>query len=759
MTITTPHRRPEIEQDRDLERRVADLEALIEEARRRARRRRGIYAAIVLALLGAAAWATFDIGGRGGVSLGRSDAFGSASAAGQPDAGRWRPLNGPQGGSIFAIAVDPADSRIVYATGWGIVFKSTDGGAGWKDASVGEPWQENESLAIDPTHPSVVYVGTDRGIGKTVDGGRHWRMVNTGLFERWPLPPLTANPSNGSAAVLLAIDSQHPAIVYATTGLGLYRTRNGGARWQIIGPLPFRKAIGKGPVRGSGYDMAFAIAPNHAQTIYASWTGGSNGVPAPSNFYKSSDGGDTWQRITMSIPLSISSLALTSSGALLATDLSRPGVFRSTDGGTTWSPAGLAIAGETIEALTVDPGSSAIYATTYDATTRGQAVFETTDGGETWQPAAANLKWFGTVTDPNDPATVYATTNDGVVKSVDHGTTWAATDKGLVSMLMGPLALAAGNPATLYAVNGDTIFTSTDRGRTWHQQTTGPDGTDVVTLTVDLRRPRTIVASTWSGLYESNDGGLHWRAIDTGFPGKLVQAVAIDPQHPSTMYIGACHSEYGECDTSSPGGFRKTVDGGATWQPIAGVPLVTTVVRNGHVLHVTAALRSLAIDPRRGSTVFAGTTRGGIFRSTDAGKSWQRVATRHGEPKTEPGNALPYAALAIEIDPLHPNTVYAASSTGGVLKSTDGGTTWATANTGLTNPDMFTLALDPHNPRILFASTYGGVFISTNGAKSWRPDNHGLPAGGVGAFAIDPAGRTVYAGTNGDGVDVLPLGG
>src|SRR5205085_5019492 len=65
LTVTTPPRRPDT--DHDLERRVADLEALIREARKRARRRRSIYAAIVIAALAAGAWFSFDIGGNGGV--------------------------------------------------------------------------------------------------------------------------------------------------------------------------------------------------------------------------------------------------------------------------------------------------------------------------------------------------------------------------------------------------------------------------------------------------------------------------------------------------------------------------------------------------------------------------------------------------------------------------------------------------------------------------------------------------------------------
>lgn len=193
-----------------------------------------------------------------------------------------------------------------------------------------------------------------------------------------------------------------------------------------------------------------------------------------------------------------------------------------------------------------------------------------------------------------------------------------------------------------------------------------------------------------------------------------------------------------------PGSFLKTVDGGASWRQMTGIP---------------SLVQSLAFDPHHSNTVFAGTSRGGIFRSTDGGTSWQQVAKPFGVPKREVYNALPYAVLAIAIDPLDSNTVYAASSTGGIRKSTDGGTTWATANTGLTDPRMFTFAVDPHNPQILFASTYGGVFISKNGAESWQRYDRGLPAGGVSAFAFDPAGRTVYAGTNGDGVDALSLGG
>ena len=719
MSVTVPARAPEIENDRDLEQRVAELEALIEEARRRARRRRRLYAAVVLAAIAAGAAAVFDIGGNGGVSLGRSDASGSPGpAATQSGAARWRPLHGPQGGTVFAIAIAPADSKIVYAAGWGRLFNSSNGGASWQDVSVGEPWKEIASLAIDPMHPSVVYVGSDRGVGKTVDGGLHWRMVNTGLFDPPPLPPRTA-PPNGSLAGSLTIDPQHPATVYTMTGRGLYRTRNGGARWQIIGPPVLRNPICRNCPIGRSYSgVSFAIAPNHAQTIYAT------GLQAAGLLYESSDGGDSWRRITMSPAHSFSALALTASGTLLGTDQVLRGVYRSIDGGTTWNPAGPA--GETIDAITVDPGSGAIYATT----SNGAAAFRTTDGGDSWQTVPTNLAWFGTVTDPNNQATVYATTNDGVVKSVDHGKTWAAADQGLVSRLISAIALAPGSPPTLYAGSGGSVFKSTDRGRTWRAESAGLDGTYVVALAVEPQNRRTLYAvEQGRGLFKSSDAGVHWGRVQTAFPSNGVQAIAIDPQHPRTVYISDCG---GAC---AAGAFQKTDDGGASWRPITGIPWT---------------VQSLAIDPQHPNTVFAGTVRGDIFRSSDGARSWHRVATAPTLPKSRQ-----YAIDGIAIDPRDPDNIYAVRRTGGIIKSSDGGETWARANAGLTNLDMYALAVDPHKPQVLLASTYGGVFMSTNGAKSWQPYGRGLPAGGVAAFAFDPAGSTVYAGTNGDGVDSL----
>jgi photosystem II stability/assembly factor-like uncharacterized protein len=580
-----------------------------------------------------------------------------------------------------------------------------------------------------------------------MDGGRHWRMVNAGLFDRAPLPPRTESP-NGSAVGSLTIDAQHPATVYAGTGRGLFRTRNGGARWQLIAsPLPPAQVCKMCSVWGGG-GVSFAIDPNHAQTIYASWTKG-GGYRADgtryagrTSFFVSSDGGESWRPITMSTPLAISALVLTGSGALLATDQSRPGVFRSTDGGTTWRPAGLP--GETLDQLDKDPGSGTIYATANN----GKAVFQTTDGGNTWQAASTTLAWYGTVTDPNSPATVYATAG-GVMKSTDGGHTWAPADNGIVSTIIAALALAPGSPATLYAGTADgRVFASTDGGRRWDAGRAVVQGwTNLTALAADPLHPRTIFAGTLNGLFESTDAGAGWNRIQTDGLDD-VATLALDPKHPGTMYVSACRNRLG----CSHGGLLETVNGGATWRRT-----VLGRYENGAgQWRGGSAVESIAIDPREPNTVFAGTHGGGLYRSGDAGHSWHRVAIAHGGPTSHRG--APNSISTIAIDPRNPNTIYVGSINNGILKSADGGTTWATVNTGLTSLDITTLAIDPTNPQTIFASTQSGVFQSSDAGRSWQPYGRGLPAGGVAAFAIDPARRTLYAGTNGGGVDALPLG-
>ena len=488
--------------------------------------------------------------------------------------------------------------------------------------------------------------------------------------------------------------------MYATTGRGLYRTTNGGTSWRSIGPPALRREICRTCPLGRGYTaISFAIDPTDTDIIYAAAT------PTAGLLYESSNGGDTWRRVPTATPLRISGLVLTASGALLASSAPGSGMFRSTDGGLTWAVDGLT--GATIEALTVDPGSGAIYATTGN----GATAFRTTDDGDSWQTVPKSFGWFGTVTDPTDAATIYATTNDGVVKSLDGGQTWAAADKGLVSMLVSAVAVAPGSPARVYAGTGGPLFESTNMGKTWRAANTGLGNASVTTLAVDPKQPHTVFAGTSSGgLFESSDAGARWSHVQTALNNVL--AIAIDPEQPSTMYVVDCRT------WCSAGTLRKTNDAGAHWRTVTGVP--------------SSAL-SLAIDPRHSDTMFVGTARGDILRSRDGGRSWRRVAWAPTLPLSHQ-----YAIVVIVIDPSDPDTVYAGRPTGGIIKSSDGGDTWSRANTGLTNLGRSARSPSTRQTRDPLREHPRRRVQKPHSGASWRPYDRGLPAGGVAAFAIDP---------------------
>jgi photosystem II stability/assembly factor-like uncharacterized protein len=619
---------------------------------------------------------------------------------------------------VFALVVDPVNPQVVYAGGWGRIFKSTNGGASWKDVTTQQRWTRVTALAINPKHPATLYAGTERGISRTTDGGRTWRSVSLGLFDGEKPVQRQHRLFEGFISKLI-IDAQRPETVFALTSQGLFRSTNGGARWRIIGPPPFQR-------RDNGAWPAAAIDPARARTIYASWR-----RDPTTNLYKSTNGGDSWRRISGKDQqggfqfLAVDPHRL---GTLLyAPGFSERGIFKSTDAGKTWAAAGLAT--HQVMSLSFDPHEPG---SAYAITDRG--ALKSTDGGATWRPFGRRTAFgYGAlVIDPRASETVYGIENwAGVVKSVDGGRTWAEVNSGLVSSSVSSVVVAPGRSQTLYAAPWQGVFKSTEGGRGWRPANHGLENKSVIALAVSPRRPAVLYAGTWqSGVFTSTDGGLHWRAASTGPRAMTVPALAIDPQAPNTVYAG-----------SAGRGVFKTLNGGKTWR--------ATGLEN---------VGSLAVDPRNGSTVYAGTARG-LFRSTDGASTWRRIATAPGAP-IDPGkigSTEPDTFAAIVIDPRHPESVYAALRTGGMLKSSDGGDTWVAANRGLTSKHIRALVIDPHHPQNLYVSADGGVFRTTNGARTWQPFNRGLRTPEPASLAVDRTGRTIFAGTQGQGVVALTL--
>ena len=580
--------------------------------------------------------------------------------------GRWAPMNaGLTNTFVGSLVIDPSTPRTLYAgTTEGGVFKSTNGGESW--TATGLASAIVSALAIDPSSPATIYAGTEGGgVFKSINGGGSWAAINSGL----------TNPGY-IGVYALAIDPATPATLYAgTCGYenegGLFKSTNGGGSWTAI----FAPCI-----------RTLLIDPTAPATIYAGTQLTDGAV------HKSTDGGASWTNISEGLtrPPEGVSLALHPSAPTTVYAASAYGIFKSTNGGTSWTTINTGLTNSIFPpTLAIDPSAPA---TLYAGTNRG--VFKSTGGGAGWNASNAGLTATGVnavVIDPSLPATLYAgTTEGGVFKSTNGGTTWTAVNAGLVpeftttsNLTVRALAIDPTNPATLYAGTGGGlagIRKSTNGGASWTAVNTGLTFDLFFSLAIDPTNPATIYAGTFGssdqiGIFKSTNGGGNWTGISIGLTNIVVSALAIDPSAPETLYAG-----------TRGGGVLKSTNGGT------GLTAINTGLTNSDV-------HALAIDPSAPATLYAGTS-GGVFKSTNRGGDWTAIST--GLANT--------VVFALAIDPSAPETLYAGTRGGGVFKSTNAGSTWTAFNAGLHNPTVNALAIDPVVPTRLYAGTGGGVF-------------------------------------------------
>lgn len=204
----------------------------------------------------------------------------------------------------------------------------------------------------------------------------------------------------------------------------------------------------------------------------------------------------------------------------------------------------------------------------------------------------------------------------------------------------------------------------------------GPWGGSVASLVVNPRNPLILYAGTAGGLYKSTDGGLSWVDIQGNLPSRIVM-LAIAPSAPSTLYVAVGRS------LGSYGVFHST-DGGSTWQSWQrgfGYPGCECISQQ---------IDSLAVHPRNPKIVVA-SGQASLFKSSDGGVKWTRIAT---------GNLLAQVE-ALVFPPTQPAILYAGSFHG-VVKSTNGGSSWTSASTGLGDMGGFgSGAATPPHPRSL----------------------------------------------------------
>jgi hypothetical protein len=297
--------------------------------------------------------------------------------------GTWSAINsGLTNKQVITLAIDPTNTSTLYAGTEGGVFKSTDWGGSWSAINSGLTNTHVWALAIDPTNTSTLYAGTEGGAFKSIDGGGSWSAINSGLTN--------------THVWALAIDPSNTNTLYAGTESGMFKSTDGGGHWSYCS-LPYEV-------------NALAIDPSNPSIVYA--------VTQSDGIFKSTNGGKSWVAVITGLTCTL--------GYALAIDPSNPStiyagadcaVWKSTDAGGHWFAILITSYGL---ALAIDPTNpSIIYAGTW-----GYGIFKSTDGGASWSAnnsGLTNILVTALAIDPTNTSIMYAGTWGGVFKFFPTG--------------------------------------------------------------------------------------------------------------------------------------------------------------------------------------------------------------------------------------------------------------------------------------------------------------------------------------------------
>lgn len=656
---------------------------------------------------------------------------------------KWRMIGPFRGGRTVAAAGVPQQPNVFYmGVNNGGVWKTNDYGRTWFPIFDNESSGSIGSIAIAPSDSNIIYVGSGEGlqrpdlsvgngIYKSNDAGRTW--THLGLRNGQQIPKIAVDPKNSNRIFVAVLG--HP--YGPNEERGIYRSTDGGKSFEKV--FYINENVG-----GDDVD----IDPSNPNIVYATmwearqgpwengaWSGTHGGI------YKSTDGGTTWKKIQKGLPENLvqAHVAIAPSSpntVYVIFSTTQPngygtgtgmGLYRSDDGGETWngdiSEDGrpkAKIGGGDLPEIAVDPQKSeTIYTTSI-------VFWRSADGGKTW----TGIK--------------------GAPGGDDYQNVW-------INPLHPEILLVTGDQGAAVSINGGQTYSS------WYNQPTA----QLYHVSADNAFPYNV----YSGQQESgsvgiasrgNDGGINFRdwhpvgAEEYGY-------VVADPLNSNIVYGGKI-SKYdkrtGQVQNIAPGAVRsgryrfvrtepvvfspidphslffagnvlfKTRDGGNNWQVIS--PDLTREswdVPSSVGIYSTPELKTM---PRRGviytvapsykdvNTIWCGTDDGYIQLTRDGGKTWRNVTA----PEITSWNKV----SIIDAGHFDVNTAYAAVNKirlddmhPYIYKTHDGGKTWKRIANGLPDDPINVVREDPVAKGLLFAGSERAVYVSFDDGEHWQP--------------------------------------
>ncbi len=661
---------------------------------------------------------------------------------------RWRLIGPFRGGrTVAAIGVPGAPDALYIGVNNGGVWRSADYGRTWTPIFDDQPTGSIGAIAVAPSDPRTLYVGSGEGlqrpdlsvgdgIYKSTDAGRTWRHL--GLRDGQQIPAILVDPRDPNRVFAAVLG--HPYGPNAERGI--YRSTDGGETWQ--------KVLYKDENSG-GMDLAFA--PANPETVFAvlwaarqaPWEIGSSWTLCASNgLYKSTDGGTTWRQITAGLPGATEGLGRIG----LAVSASEParmyavvgagkggGLYRSDDGGEQWR---LVNPDEHLWGRDGDFNEVKVDPTNPDVVYVANVVtWKSTDGGATFtafRGAPGGDDYHRLWIDPRDPGIILLAGDQGAVVTVNGGATWSSWYNQPTAQFY-HVATDRGFPYRVYGGQQESgsagVLSRSDDGqitfREWH-----PVGAEEYGYVApDPLHPNVVYGGKLSR-FDWSTGQVQEVSPEPVRAGKYrwvrTMPLVFSPVDPRVLYFAA-------------NVLFRTVDGGASWQAVS--PDLTRATST-----VPASLGAFApLDPehgkhrgviyaiapsyRRAGLVWVGTDDGLIHVTHDGGRTWKDVT---------PSALTPWSKVSV-IEASHFDTLVAYAAVNRfrlddlgphVYRTRDGGKSWSEVVAGLPSDAVVNAVReDPVRRSLLYAGTERGVYVSFDDGDHWQTLQLNLPVTSV----------------------------
>ncbi len=600
---------------------------------------------------------------------------------------------GPFGGDVRSLAVHPAKpDRFFLGTADGQIYVSENRGTEWKRLSPGLGRRDLvvDNLVFQPDNPDVLYAATwelknSQGwLFRTRDGGQKWENIPLGSYR--------------SAIRAIAIAPSDPQVLAIGISEGVLLTTDGGNQWERIS-RGYRSLY-------NAESMAFD--PRDSNTLYVgTWHLG----------FKTTNLGKKWDAIHegMVTDSDMFSLLVNPQNPENLYASACTGIYRSDNGGTNWTKlkSGLPKDANRTRTLLMDPLDPSIV---YAGTTVG--LFVSRDGGANWKVLVPGVVVNTIAVQPIENGVILAGTDDaGVLRSSDGGQSFETVNAGFIYRQVTDLAVASDGSGRVYAaVASDRsyggFFFSGDRGRSWESYNEGlNEEVDSITSILAAGSNRLVLLGTAEGVYLGIPGEKPWtrvgltrdlRVLDLAAgPGKDITYIAAEsgayelnlrlqtlhrlviPVYKGRINTILFDSSSGQLFAGGENGLFRSKDAGKNWSmKVRGLPYTP--------------IHSLE---RSGSRILCG-TRQGLFYTDNYGELWA------------PGKGVfPLDIMTISTNPSRDSEVFAADFLVGYLfMSHDGGVTWEVLNASSTRSRISSLAFGPSG-ELLAGTLSEGVYL------------------------------------------------